>query len=69
MLTKYDFLVTEVQDKLVQAIELMQEDGVLDPDMSLREVYDKYFHPNVLPIEDKRIWEALSNGTVLNCFQ
>lgn len=68
-LTKYDFLVTEVQDKLVQAIELMQEDGVLDPNMSLREIYDTYFHPNVLPIEDKKIWEALSNGTVLNCFQ
>lgn len=37
--------------------------------MSLREVYDKYFHPNVLPLEDKRIWDALGNVSVLNTFQ
>ena len=37
--------------------------------MSLREVYDKYFHPNVLPLEDKRLWDALGNVSVLNTFQ
>lgn len=35
----------------------------------MREVYDKYFHPNVLPLEDKRIWDALGNVSVLNTFQ
>ena len=68
-LTKYDFLVTEVQDKLVQAIELMQKDGELPNDLSLREVYDKYFHPNVIPLDDERIWDALSNVKVINTFQ
>lgn len=68
-LTKYDFLVTEVQDKLVQAIQLLQKDGKIEKDLSLREVYDKYFHPNVLPLEDKRIWDALGNVSVLNTFQ
>lgn len=68
-LTKYDFLVTDVQDKLVSTIELMQEDGVLEKNLSLREIYDKYFHPEVLPLEDQRIWDALSEGTVLNTFQ
>lgn len=68
-LTKYDFLVTEVQDKLVQAIELMQNDGVLPKDMKLREIYDKYFHPNVIPLQDERIWDALSNVSVINTFQ
>ena len=29
-LTKYDFLVTEVQDKLVQAIQLLQKDGEIE---------------------------------------
>ena len=51
-LTKYDFLVTEVQDKLVQAIQMLQEDGEIEKDLTLREVYDKYFHPNVLPLDD-----------------
>ena len=68
-LTKYDFLVTEVQDKLVQAIQLLQADGEIEPELSLREVYDKYFHPNVLPLEDQRIWDALSNVSVINTFQ
>ena len=68
-LTKYDFLVTEVQDKLVQTIKLMQEDEVLEKDLSLREIYNKYFHPNVLPIEDEKIWKALQEVSVINTFQ
>ena len=69
-LTKYDFLVTEVQDKLAQAIRFLQEDGVIeDYGINLRPVYDKYFHPNVLPLDDKRIWDAIQNGNVINVFQ
>lgn len=68
-LTKYDFLVTEVQDKLVQAILLLQEDGEIEKGLSLREVYDKYFHPNVLPLKDQRIWDALGEVSVINTFQ
>ena len=68
-LTKYDFLVTEVQDKLVQAINLMQEDGAIEPELSLREVYDKYFHPNVLPIDDIKYWKPIQDVAVLGLFQ
>ena len=69
-LVKYDFLVTEVQDKLAQAIRFLQEDGVIeDNGVNLRFVYDKYFHPNVLPMDDKKVWEAIQNGTVINVFQ
>ena len=68
-LTKYDFLVTDVQDKLVQTINLLQEDNVLPKDMSLRQIYDKYFHPNVLPLDDERIWKALQEVSVINTFQ
>ncbi len=68
-MTKYDFLVTEVQDKLTEAIKLLQEYGEIEEDLTLREVYDKYFHPNVLPIEDKKCWEALQENSVLNVFQ
>lgn len=68
-LTKYDFLVTEVQDKLVQAIQLMQIDGKIEPELTLRQVYDKYFHPNVIPLNDNRIWDALGDVSVINTFQ
>ena len=68
-MTKYDFLVTEVQDKLTEAIKLLQDYGEIEEDLTLREVYDKYFHPNVLPIDDKKCWEALQENSVLNVFQ
>ena len=47
----------------------MQEDGVIEPELSLKEVYDKYLHPNVLPLDDDRIWDALDNVSVINIFQ
>lgn len=68
-MTKYDFLVTEVQDKLAKTIELLQKYGEIDSKLTLREVYNKYFHPSVLPIEDKNIWKVLHNNSVLNIFQ
>ena len=68
-LTKYDFLVTEVQDKLAQAIKFLQEDGCIEKDMTLREVYNKYFHPNVLPLDRDDVWDAIRDGKVINVFQ
>ena len=68
-LTKYDFLVTEVQDKLAQAIKFLQEDGCIEKDMTLRAVYNKYFHPNVLPLDRQDIWDAIRDGKVINVFQ
>lgn len=67
--TKYDFLLTSVQDIIIQTIELLQEDGMIEKDLSLREVYNKYLHPSVLPQDDPKMWDALGNGEVLGCFQ
>ena len=68
-MTKYDFLVTEVQDKLTEAIKLLQDYGEIDSDLTLREVYDKYFHPNVLPMDREDVWKSLQENSVLNIFQ
>lgn len=68
-MTKYDFLVTEVQDKLTEAIKLLQDYGEIDSDLTLREVYNKYFHPNVLPMDREDVWKALQENSVLNIFQ
>jgi DNA polymerase-3 subunit alpha len=68
-MTKYDFLVTEVQDKLAETIKLLQNYGEIDNSLSLREVYNKYFHPSVLPIENQNIWKVLQENSVLNIFQ
>lgn len=37
--------------------------------MSLREVYNKYLHPEVIDLNDNRIWDGLSSGTVMDVFQ
>ena len=69
-LVKYDFLVTEVQDKLAQAIRFLQDDSVIEnTGINLRPVYDKYFHPNILPMDDKNVWDAIQKGVVINVFQ
>ena len=67
--TKYDLLVTEVQDKLTECIKLMQQDNILPADLSLREVYNKYFHPEIMDIEDSNVWSAIQQNKVLNVFQ
>lgn len=68
-MTKYDFLLTEVQDKIAQCIKFLQESGEIEEDLTLREVYDKYFHPDVLDINDKDVWDNIKNGSILNIFQ
>lgn len=67
--TKYDFLVTEIQDVIVQCLNLLQEHGEIEKDLSLRELYNKYIHPDVLPLEDGKMWDVLAKGEVLKLFQ
>lgn len=66
--TKYDFLVTEISDKIIKEIELLQKDGAIEND-SLRNIYNKYLHPEVINTTDKKIWESLASGTIMDVFQ
>ena len=66
---KYDFLLTSVQDIIIKTIDLLQSYEEIDPKLSLREVYDKYLHPSVLPQDDERMWKALAENSVIGCFQ
>ena len=68
-MTKYDFLLTSVQDMLTQAIKFLQEDNALPQDMTLREVYDKYLHPEILDIKDTDTWNNIDAAKILSCFQ
>lgn len=66
---KYDFLLTSVQDIIIQTIEMLQKDNVIEQDLTLREIYNKYLHPSILPKDDQKMWDALANGDVIGCFQ
>lgn len=48
---------------------MLQEQGEIESDLSLKEVYDKYLHPDVLPINDPVMWDTLAKGEVLKLFQ
>lgn len=67
--TKFDFLLTEVSDKLIVTIDLLKKNGYFDSTMTLRQIYNKYLHPSVLDLDDQRIWDALASGNILDIFQ
>ena len=66
--TKYDFLVTEISDKIIKCFDMVEEDGVIPKD-TLRNTYNKYLHPEVIDTTDQRIWDHLAAGDVLDVFQ
>ena len=66
---KFDFLVTEICDKLISTISLLQKDNLLPKNKTLREIYNKYLHPSKIDINDTKIWNALGDGHVIDIFQ
>lgn len=48
---------------------MLQQDGLIEKDLSLKEIYDKYLHPNVLPLDDEKVWDAIDDNKVLDLFQ
>ena len=66
--TKYDFLVTEISDKIIKCFDLLKEDGEIE-DLNLRDLYNKYIHPEVIDTTDTRIWQHLAAGDIMDVFQ
>lgn len=66
--TKYDFLVTEVSDKEIICLNLLMKDKVIEKD-SLRNIYNKYLHPEIIDTNNPLIWSHLATGDILDVFQ
>lgn len=67
---KMDILVTEVQDKAVQTLKFLQEYGEVEAGLSIREIYNKYLHPDVLPYKtDLDTWHNIQEASTLDLFQ
>lgn len=67
--TKFDFLVTEVCDKITNGINLLKDDGYFENCNTLREIYEKHFHPAVIDLRDDRVWQSLARGDTMDVFQ
>ena len=66
--TKYDFLVTEMSDKIIKCLELLKNDNII-PNDTLRNIYNKYIHPEVMDTTNPVLWKHLAAGDVLDVFQ
>ena len=68
-LIKYDFLNTKGCAMIQLCMEMLIEYGHMDWQGSLRTTYDKYLHPEVVDMDDKRLFDNLNNGKLLKAFQ
>ena len=67
--TKVDILVTQQMDIMAQCITLLQEHDKIEPELTLRQAYDKYVSPDVLPMNDDKLWDAVDSTDILALFQ
>lgn len=61
--------MTEISDKITACIELLVEDKILENNLSFREIYNKYLHPEKIDTTDEKIWSALGEGNIMDVFQ
>ena len=62
-------LVTQQMDIVAQCLSILQEKGYIESELTLRQAYDKYVHPDVLPMDDPKLWDAIDSTDVLALFQ
>lgn len=66
---KIDFLSISALGRIREAMELLLKDGKIEWQGSLKSTYDKYFHPDVLDLTSKEMYDMLANGEVFDAFQ
>lgn len=67
--TKFDFLVTDICDKIATTLELLKKAKYFNENENLREIYNKVLHPSVVDLKDNRLWDALKSGEIQDVFQ
>ena len=67
-MTKFDFLITSTSDKMVEFIKMMQKKKFWEKG-TIRELYNKYLHPDVIDYSNSKLWDTLAKGIVTDCFQ
>lgn len=66
---KLDFLSINALDRIRACMDLLLEYKKIEWQGTLRDTYNKYFHPDVLEMEAPEMFEMLFQGQVLNAFQ
>lgn len=66
---KLDFLSISALGRIREAMDLLLKDGKIIWQGTLKETYDKYFHPDVLDLTSKEMFDMLADGDILDAFQ
>ena len=66
---KLDFLSISALDTIRESMELLLKDGKIEWQGSLKATYDKYFHPDVLDLTSKEMFDMLADGDIFDAFQ
>lgn len=66
---KYDFLSIVSLDQIRSAMDSLLDRGKIQWQGSLRETYNKYFHPDVLELEAPEMYKLLFDNEIPDAFQ
>ena len=66
---KLDFLSISALDTIKQSMDLLLEDNKIEWQGTLKATYDKYFHPDVLDLTSKEMFDMLADGEIFDAFQ
>jgi DNA polymerase-3 subunit alpha len=66
---KYDYLTITNLDSMHKCMDFLVEYGYIEWQGSLRETYNKYFHPDVLDYSSEDMWKMAENLEIVNLFQ
>lgn len=66
-LTKFDLLTVSALQKEHKAMDAMLKDGVIEWQGTIRDTYNKYFHPDVIDYDTPEMWDSISK--MYSCFE
>lgn len=66
-LVKFDLLTVEALQKMHKTMDAMLEDGVIEWQGSVRDTYNKYFHPDNIDYTTPEMWDSITK--MYSCFQ
>lgn len=66
-LTKFDLLTVSALQKEHKAMDAMLKDGVIKWQGTIRDTYNKYFHPDVIDYDTPEMWDSISK--MYSCFE
>lgn len=66
---KVDALTINALDRIRSCMELLLKEGLMQWKGSLRETFEFYLHPDILEMEEPKMFKMLHEGEILDAFQ